>query len=1114
MKKAFRTDVFRSITHSMSRFIAITMIVALGTGFYTGLRSTAPDMRQTTDQYADDSHMMDLQGISTLGFTEEEVAAIRNTEGVENVMAGYTVDAISELDGTDQVIRIHSLPDDHSEENDSYLNRPVLVAGRMPERSGECLIGNQKYFSENDVLGSTITLKDEDGTLDDQLATTEYTIVGVVDSSYYISFNLGTTELGSGSLDYFMYIPESDFTVDVYTELFATVAGAAELNSFSSEYEDLVGTVSSRLEELADERTPMRLEELRSEGQQELDDAQQEYDDAKEEADQQLEDARKKLEDAEQQIQDSETQLEDARKKLADGETAWQEGTKEYQDGLDEFQQQKQDAEQKLEDAQQLIDENRETLESQKQELEQAQQELENNRDQIDQLRKTLEEMDRQHEQLIDQLGEAEDAGDTALAEQIAEQIKQLTEQMGPLQGQVDTFDQNEKQVTEGLQQVDSGLTQLDIQQETLDQSRETTQQQLDQAEQELQDAKQQLDDSRKELDDGYAELETGTQQLEEARQEVEDGWAELKTQSQEAEEQLADAQQQIDDGRQQLEELEEPTWYWLDRDANAGFASMKGDADRMTSLSTVFPIMFFLVAALVALTTMTRMVEEERTLIGTYKALGYRNGTIMSKYLLYALLATILGSILGILFCNALIPAVCWNSYRIMYTVPDVIAPLRIGYALGGIAASLVCTMGATFLSCISSLRETPAALMQPKAPKAGKRILLERITPVWKRLNFIHKVTARNLFRYKKRLFMTIIGIAGCTGLLLTGFGIKDSVSAVVGLQYSEILHYDTTIQIQSEDELSQEATALLQNPDSFTDYLLTHTESTDIASDTAEQSASVVVPKQAEKLSDFITLRTRIGHDPIAFDGNAVVITEKLAKNLGVEIGDTVSIDNEDGTPCSFTITGITENYLYNYLYVAPQQYEDVMGETPEYRQILAKSTTETTGEESQLSNRMLALDGVETVQFNSALSDNFDTMIASLDYVILVIVLFAGVLAFIVLYNLTNINITERQREIATIKVLGFFDREVSAYVFRETGILTILGSLAGLVFGVVLHHFTINTVEVEMVMFGRQIQWPSFLYAFALTLLFAVLVDVVMYRKLKKISMVESLKSID
>lgn len=1114
MKKAFRTDVVRSITHSLSRFFAILMIVALGTGFYTGLRSTSPDMKLTVDDYCDEGRMMDLHGVSTMGFTDEDVAAIRATEGISSVMAGYTVDAISRLDGKDRVIRIHSLPANLSEDNEDYLNRPVVVKGRLPEKSGECVVSKDNLFDSEDVIGSTITLTDKDGSLGDQIKTKEYTIVGIVDSSYYLSFSLGSTELGSGNLDYYMYIPETDFSQPAYTDLFVTVIGAADLSAFSDDYEELVSQASDRLEELADVRTPLRLEGIRAEAQQELDDARQEYEDAKKEADDKLADAEQTLRDAEQEVEDSEQRLADAKQTLQDGEAAWKDGIAEYEDGIASLKEEKEKAEKDLSDAQKQIDDKRTELEDTQTELQASKKELDRGAAQIEQTRLALAQMDLQHQDLIDQLDQAEEDGDQALIDSLAAQIEQLTKTMQPMQLAVDSYDDNLQRVTSGLSAVKDGFAQLDEQQKLLDQSKQEAEDTFTEAEEKLEKAKKQLDKSRTDLDNGYVELQENSQKLTDAKQEIEDGWEEYEAQKQEAEEELDDAKQKLDDGQKELDELEKPTWYWLNRDTNVGFASMSEDSERIASLSTVFPIIFFLVAALVALTTMTRMVEEERTLIGTYKALGYRSRTIMAKYLIYALLATLIGCVLGILVCNSLIPVVCWNSYRIMYTAPDIQMPLNWGYAAAGCAASLLCTLGATFLSCFSILRESPSALMQPKAPKAGKRILLERITPVWKRLTFIHKVTARNLFRYKKRLFMTIIGIAGCTALLLTGFGIKDSVSAVVGLQYSEIFHYDATIQIQSEEEFGETGKAVLEDSKNFSDYLVTDTKLIDITAGEKTQSGYLVVPEQTGRISDFITLRSRIGGKEIPFDKDSAVITEKLASKLGIGVGDTVSLQNSDNEYCDFIITGVTENYIYSYLYIAPEQFEAVMGEAPDYQQIIAVSTAQNEEDESRLSDLLLSQDGVNTVRFTSSLSENFDTMIASLDYVIMVIVLFAGLLAFIVLYNLTNINITERQREIATIKVLGFFDTEVGSYVFRETSILTIIGSLLGLVLGVILHHFTITTVEVDMVMFGREVKPLSFILALALTILFAVLVDLVMYRKLKKVSMVESLKSIE
>ncbi|MDO4567134.1 MAG: ABC transporter permease, partial [Oscillospiraceae bacterium] len=579
-----------------------------------------------------------------------------------------------------------------------------------------------------------------------------------------------------------------------------------------------------------------------------------------------------------------------------------------------------------------------------------------------------------------------------------------------------------------------------------------------------------------------------------------------------EAEEEIAEGENELKEYEQELEDLDDCRWYVLSREANMGYASFTADADRMASIATVFPLLFFLVAALVALTTMTRMVDEERGIIGTYKALGYSNARIMSKYLLYALWATIFGALLGISAGFYTLPAVCWNSYLLVYTAPRLIQIYHINYALQAFLASSLCTLGATYSACRSLLKEWPSRLMLPKAPPMGKRIFLERLGFLWKRFSFIGKVTFRNIFRYKKRLIMALVGIAGCTGLMLTGFGIKDSISAILDKQFEEIYLYDSTITLK-DSELSERSSAALEAD--FSDYIFLMNKTVELsAGGTTLQGCYITVPESAADLEDYIVLRTRTGGEKVEFTESSVVITEKAARELGLKIGDTVEVKEGEDKTLYFVISGICENYVQHYLYIAPSVYESAANEAAEMNTIIARSNAASTAERDADAKELLDYAEFSTVSFSEDVISQYSDMIKSLDYITLVLIFCAGALAFVVLYNLTNINISERIRELATIKVLGFFNGELAAYIFRETALLTLMGGLIGLGAGVIMHAFVITTVEVDMVMFGRNIEPLSFVYSFLLTWVFTAIVDLFMYRKLKSIDMVESLKSID
>ena len=1113
-------DMLRAVRKSQSRFWAIFGIVALGAGFFCGLLSCGPSMRDTVDRYYDEANMMDIQILSTLGLTQEDAEEAAKVEGVTGVTPAYQTDATVIMDERELTTRFHSLPEDFSPDDLDAINKPLLLEGRWPQNDSECVLGlRQTENGEESPVGSTITVESDD------LGQKELTVVGLIKTSYYVSFTIGSSALGSGQVDMYAYVPEGAFDMDAYTEMFLTVANTRELDSFGKEYEKVVDEVQERLETLGEDRTVARTNEVKGDALAELEDSQKELDEKKAEAE-------SELAEAEQKLADSEKELEDGKQQLADGQKALEEGKAKLEDSQDEIDQGRAALEDAKEELQAGQEEYNAQLNSFNEKKEQAQIQLAEAKKQLEEKRQELEDGKEQLAQAQTQLDEAE------------EKINALKSQIEMLESQGMTEDADAlRQVLEPIEtQWEQGTAELQAQQKTLEEGeaalaareKELAQQeasgneqlaegqaQLDAAAQKLKDGQAEIDANQKKLEDGQAEVDAGWKELEqnetkltESRQEIADGEKQLaegrseyEEQKAKADKELQDAQEKIDDARQEINDIEMAEWYVLDRGANAGYVSFKNDANRMDALSTVFPVIFFLVAALVSLTTMTRMVEEERVIIGTYKALGYTRWRIASKYLFYAGAATLLGCIVGPLVGYLTLPQVVWNAYRIVYSGPDMYPVYHIGYALIATGVLLVCTMGATFSACWSSLREVPASLMLPKAPKAGKRILLERIRPVWKRLSFTHKVTARNLFLYKKRLFMTMAGIAGCTALLVTGFGVRDSISDILDIQYGQLYRYDTTVSLEEgsdpdglrslmEDSLEEPVFAVQQAG-----------EVTDL--DGESVSIYVQAPQDSAAFGELVNFRTRSGHHPVEFDDNSVILSEKLASITGAGVGDTLRVKVNDRWR-DVTVTGITEQYVYHYIYMGPAIYQETFG-TPKWNQVLG---TYSGDDRDELSEKLLENESVTMVAFSEDTRDTFGDMLQSMNYVVLVLIFCAGMLAFIVLYNLTNINVTERQREIATIKVLGFYDPEVSMYVYRETLMLTLLGCVAGLLLGIVLHIFVIDTVEVDMVMFGRVIKPLSYVWSFLLTMAFSVLVNLVMERKLRKISMVESLKSVD
>ena len=695
-------------------------------------------------------------------------------------------------------------------------------------------------------------------------------------------------------------------------------------------------------------------------------------------------------------------------------------------------------------------------------------------------------------------------------------QLNAYRQQMADGEAQLNAARQ---QITDGETQLSQGRQELEQQKSVLEQSKAKmesgeqqiaqTRQQLTEGEAQIAEARQTLADARAELEDGKAELAEKEQELADAKQEYEDGYAE-------AQPELADARQQIADGEQELKDLEKPEWYVMDREDVTSAKGFADDAERIDNIGQVFPWIFFLVAALISLTTMTRMVEEQRQQIGTLKALGYRDGAIAMKYLCYAMLATVTGAVIGVVIGEKLFPWVIMNAYGMLYLgLPEYLTPLNWEQGLLAILTSIACTGLATLFSCWREMRAKPSELMRPEPPKNGRRVLLERVTILWKHLSFTQKSTVRNLFRYKKRFFMTVIGIGGCMGLMLVGFGLQDSITAIAKNQFVELFTYQAAVVVNSESK--EQKDALREQAEMFDGMgstLEMFAQNVELTAGDESMSAIMEVPQDPSVVDQFFTFRDRRSKESYEFPEDGIAISEKTAKMLGVSVGDTIKVGEENKEGREVTISIIIENYVEHYIFMAPSLYESVWQETPDYNQILMKYEDTSDRYEENLGQMMIEQDGVVGVTFVSDLEAEIDDMLQALNIVIVVLIVSAGLLAFVVLYNLNNINITERKRELATLKVLGFYDMEVAEYVYRENVILTILGILAGAGIGLALHQYIIHTVEVDMMMFGRTVFPRSYLFSGLLTLVFSLFVNYMMYYRLKKIDMIESLKSVE
>ena len=721
----------------------------------------------------------------------------------------------------------------------------------------------------------------------------------------------------------------------------------------------------------------------------------------------------------------------------------------------------------------------------------------------LEELKKQLDQLDAQAETLAEKEAELADGED-----QIAQAEVLLTEK--------------EAELAAGKAQIEDGAAQLADGENQLDEAREL----LESKEQELADAKAQIAQSRKELEDGKAQLADGEKEIADGESEIEknrkklaDGRREYEEKKADADEKIADARQKVADGQKDLDDLEVPKWYILNRDFIQTYVEYEQDADRIKAIGDVFPAIFFLVAALICLTTMTRMVEEERTQIGTLKALGYSKLSIAAKYLCYALLASLIGSLAGLVAGQKILPPVIINAYGILYNnLPEAVAPLHAGYSISSTLLAIACTTAAAGIACYKELMSTPATLMRPAAPKSGKRVLLERVGIIWNHLSFTNKSTVRNLFRYKKRFFMTVLGIGGCMGLLLVGFGVKDSVRSIGTIQYNDLLSYHAEIVLEDKTtpEEKEEVMDAMEKDKDIKSFMAVYKTSMDIENEKEDvtKSAYVMVPENAKEFKKYADLRSRTTKEHYELSDDGIIISEKLAKLLDVKEGDTVVLKEEETDHFEVKVSHITENYFLHYIYISPELYGKVFGETPEFVDYLTINTSTDSAFEDSMQEKYMAYDQVSEVSFITKTADRIANMLKSLDTVIYVLVIAAGLLAFVVLYNLNNINISERIRELATLKVLGFYDMEVSRYVLRENVCLTLIGCFLGIFFGKILHRFVILTAETDIMMFGRDIEIISFVYSILITFFFSAVVNFFMHFRLKKVDMVESMKSVE
>ena len=1077
MKKALLKDSVKEIKNTYKRFISILLMAFLGVGFFAGIRATSPDMVDTIDKYYDEQNVYDIQVLSTLGLTQEDIEEISKLENVEIVQGRYETDGKIEIDNKEIIVKFISLGE---------LNQPVLLEGNLPQNENECVVERTFLKSNNKQIGDTIQVEVENTTNDEgeeisYLKQKEMKIVGTVQSPLYISRDRGTSKLGAGKVNYYIYIPEENINAkDIYTSIYVQVKDAKKYTTSSDEYEDYIEKVTNSIEEIKEEREQARRNQLVDIAEQKVTDAENELNTQKADAQKQIDDAEKEIEDGKNQIQKAEAEITKNKQK-ADTEFA------NAQTEINKAKAQITASEQELITKEQEANKQFEELENQKQELQTN----------LAQVNSGLQQLQTQYNYIVELLKDIT----------FPEEQKQIYEaQKIYLEGQIQSLTQNKQTIEAVITQIDNGIA--------------SGKQEIENAKVQIQNAKIELSKQETELNktkkSTYAKIETAKAELEKSKQELANGEEELNKNKQEFEQKIVDAEKELSDAKEKILEIENPTWYVLDRNSNAGYVSFIQDTESIANIGKVFPIVFFVVAALISLTSMTRMVEEQRMQIGTLKALGYNKWQITSKYVIYASLACIIGGILGMCIGFVILPKIIWMMYGMMYQLPDISISFNLKYGGMGLILISICIIGATVYTVLKELVNTPANLMRPKAPKMGNRVFLEKIPFIWKYLNFSQKVTVRNLFRYKKRFYMTIIGILGCTALILTGFGIKDSVKKIAPNQYEKVFQYDMQISLKDslENKQKQEYISKLEQKEEIQKIAKVYMTSGTAINEENSEYIQIIVPNDENELDGIININDVKKKEKIKLQEDEICLTDKAAKLLEVKEGDTITLRDADENEVQIKISNVVENYISHYVYMSKQTYENIYKKEYSTNVLLTKNIDLTAEEQDTLTSEIMNQNEVALVSNIASMIEQVDDMMSLLDYVVVVLIVSAGLLAFVVLYNLSNVNISERIRELATIKVLGFYNKEVYEYVTRETVILTVIGIALGLVGGYFLNYYILGTCEINALRFTKTINPISYVYATLITVVFTVIVNIATYFALKKIDMIENLKTVE
>ncbi len=1144
----------QSIIKSFGRYIAIVAIIALGAGIFVGLRSTKSDMVATGQVFMDKQNMFDLRLISACGWGEDELAAVSLLHGIAQAEGVKALDVIAALHGSEEevVLKLHSIP--------SMISKVRLLGGRMPQNAQECLIDG--FFGGEQLLGSTVTLSsgNSEDTLD-SLHSHSFTVVGYVSSPLYMDMSRGTTTLGNGSVSAYVYVPMDAFNTDYYSEIQVTVPG--DYAVYTQQYDDAMTLVAEQLEPLLQRIAQQRLDQLRADAEQAYADGMaeytqglEEYQTARTDAFRELANARLELEDGEKEIADNRQTIEDSLLQLDEGQKELDQNALILSESRQQLAQSKAEAYEQLAKANSELLENYKTVSASIKQLEDGLSQINDGIAQLDsgitQLESGLEQLELMLSLMDTMIGvmdtgieTAQSALDQALASgadadtvaqlqesldtyaqrrdgyvaqkaeyeinktQYTEQLAQLKQQRQDLQTQKSELEGTKATLDDAMAQLELGMLEMENQQTQINN-------QFASAEAQIDAGQAQLDAAQHELDAGKRELQNALAALDSAQAEIESGWEEYQAGREEAiaefdkaKQELADAEAELADARRAIDDMDTADVYCLDRNTNVGYLSLDSNSDIVEGVSTVFPVFFLLIAALVCITTMTRMVEEERTQIGTLKALGYANGAIIGKYLAYAGSAAVIGCGLGVVAGSIVFPVILWHAYSlILYITPNILLQVNCPLCLAVVAVYTAVTLLVTWYCCRMTLREAPAQLIRPKAPAAGKKIFLEYL-PFWNKLRFLNKVMLRNIFRYHQRLLMMLMGIGGCTALLLTGFGLRDSIVDIVDYQFSEVTLFD--IEVRFADPLTEDAqNRFAADFDGDTrDICFYHQSSVELEFDGKVRDITfMAAPSALQRFMDFHSGERSLD---MPATGEAL-LSVGMAQMLGIREGDTVTVRDSDMRSLTVTVAGIFDNHVYNYLLVSPKTVEQAWGTAPQVQ--MACLTVADGVDAHALGADISQEDGVMSITICDDTAEQVGSMLEALDLVVATVVVCAGLLAVTVLYNLTNINITERIREIATIKVLGFRAGESAAYVFKENLLLSAMGSILGLGGGIALLEFVMSKIRIDMVWLEARLLPMSFVWAVVLTMLSACLVDFALYFKLERINMAEALKSVE